>query len=240
VIYVLHTKYKKIELLLYIIIFSIGVSTKPTSSSKYLLQIINNMAEIINECNYYIQTNTSYLSAYPVEIDELLEQCVLDVDDKLLENPPITIFGKKAIQHRSIGFFSNESQGYYYSRQLARSVPLSSNLSNLLSFVNTKFNTDFNGILVNKYPDGTHYIGKHSDDEKSLSQIGVVSISFGATRTFRIRDKNTNRIIADIPTTSKEIWIMGGNFQKEFTHEIPIQKRIKETRISFTFRKHIY
>jgi len=31
---------------------------------------------------------------------------------------------------------------------------------------------------------------------------------------------------------------MGGNFQKLYTHEIPIQKKIKESRISFTFRKH--
>ena len=31
---------------------------------------------------------------------------------------------------------------------------------------------------------------------------------------------------------------MGGDFQKEFTHEIPIEKKVKEPRISFTFRKH--
>lgn len=187
---------------------------------------------------YYIQTEKSYLSAYSVEIDDLLEQCVKEVEDKLIVNPPIMVYGRKAIQHRSIGFFSNVSEGYYYSRQLTRSMPLTHNLENLLSLVNTKFNSDFNGILVNKYPDGTHYIGKHSDDENSLSNIGVVSISYGATRKFRIRDKLTNQIIRDIPTTSKEIWIMGGDFQKEFTHEIPVEKRIKNSRISFTFRKH--
>jgi len=31
---------------------------------------------------------------------------------------------------------------------------------------------------------------------------------------------------------------MGGNFQKEFTHEIPVEKKIKEVRYSLTFRKH--
>ena len=31
---------------------------------------------------------------------------------------------------------------------------------------------------------------------------------------------------------------MGGDFQKEFTHEIPIESKIKEERYSFTFRKH--
>ena len=32
---------------------------------------------------------------------------------------------------------------------------------------------------------------------------------------------------------------MAGNFQKEFTHEIPIQKKVSDERISFTFRKHL-
>ena len=32
---------------------------------------------------------------------------------------------------------------------------------------------------------------------------------------------------------------MAGNFQKEFTHEIPIEKKVKEVRYSFTFRTHL-
>ena len=35
-----------------------------------------------------------------------------------------------------------------------------------------------------------------------------------------------------------DILHMGGDFQKEFTHEIPVQKRITGSRISFTFRYH--
>ena len=31
---------------------------------------------------------------------------------------------------------------------------------------------------------------------------------------------------------------MEGDWQKEFTHEIPVQKICKEVRYSFTFRKH--
>jgi hypothetical protein len=32
---------------------------------------------------------------------------------------------------------------------------------------------------------------------------------------------------------------MGGDFQIEFTHGIPIEKKIKDVRYSLTFRKHI-
>jgi hypothetical protein len=63
------------------------------------------------------------------EYNELISNSVEDIKDKLLENPQIQMYGKPAIQHRSIGFFSNTSIGYYYSRQLAKSKPLTENLS---------------------------------------------------------------------------------------------------------------
>lgn len=188
---------------------------------------------------YYIKTEHSYLGKVDADIDDLLLECIGEIDGQLLVNPPITVFGKPATQHRNIGFFSNTSIGYYYSGQLAASKPLTTSLNELLNIINIEFNSDFNGILINEYPNGEHYIGKHSDDETALSNAGVVCISYGASRKFRIRDKLTNNIVMDVPTTSKEIWVMGGSFQKEFTHEVPIEKKIKDKRISFTFRKHL-
>ncbi len=188
---------------------------------------------------YYIKTDSSYLGKVDADIDELLLECVDEINGKLDEKPPIIIFGKPATQHRNIGFFSNTSIGYHYAGQLAASKPLTNALNQLLNLINIEFNTDFNGILINEYPDGEHYIGKHSDDETALSNAGVVCISYGASRKFRIRDKLTCEIVMDIPTTSREIWVMGGNFQKEFTHEVPVEKKVKDKRISFTFRKHL-
>ena len=68
--------------------------------------------------------------------------------------------------------------------------------------------------------------------------IGVVAISYGSSRIFRIRDKKTKTIVNDFYTENNSILHMGGDFQKEFTHEIPIEKGIIEPRYSFTFRKH--
>jgi alkylated DNA repair dioxygenase AlkB len=120
-----------------------------------------------------------------------------------------------------------------------KSKPLSKSMSQLLLIVNTLIGTEFNGILVNKYMDGNDYISAHSDDETGLDSVGVVSISYGAERLFRIRDKETKKIVYDEITTHCSILHMGSNFQKLYTHEIPIQKKIKDSRISFTFRKHI-
>lgn len=114
------------------------------------------------------------------------------------------------------------------------SQPLTENLKKLIDFVNEKYSSNFNGVLINEYLNGCD-----SDDETGLAgKNGVVAISCGATRKFRIRDKKTRKIVKDIPMTHGQILQMNGDFQKEFTHEIPVEKRVTEPRVSFTFRYH--
>ena len=58
-----------------------------------------------------IKTEKSYINVYNTsgEYKDLMELCIAEIMDKLLENPKININGKSAIQHRSVGFFSNDS-----------------------------------------------------------------------------------------------------------------------------------
>ena len=191
------------------------------------------------ENNELIKTKKSFLNTYSFEDNKkLVNKCILEVDSKLLYNPPIIVYGKEVIQRRNVGFFSNDSIGYYYSKKLLKSQPLSENLKELLDLINDFFSCEFNGILVNKYKDGSDYVGLHTDDEDNLDDIGIVALSIGAERKFRIRDINNGKKILDVPTKSYHLLHMGGNFQKEFTHEIPVEKKIKDIRFSFTFRKH--
>jgi alkylated DNA repair dioxygenase AlkB len=67
---------------------------------------------------------------------------------------------------------------------------------------------------------------------------GVMMMSYGVSRKFRIRDKISRKIVKDIYTKDQELIQMSGDFQKEFLHEIPIERKIKESRISLTFRNH--
>ena len=188
----------------------------------------------------HIQTQNSFLSTIDLEqSQDLIRSCIDEIQNQLLEYPPILVYGKQCKQNRSIGFFSDTSIGYFYSRQLCESKPLTNNLKLLLEKVNQIFDSDFNGILVNKYLNGEDYIGKHSDDETGLDAVGVVSLSYGAVRKFRIREKESGKKVIDIPTLPYHLIHMGGDFQKEFTHEIPIEKKVKDVRYSFTFRKHI-
>lgn len=186
-----------------------------------------------------LHTSSSHLKIAQFSNTSLIESAITEIQEKLLVNPKIVIFGKAANQHRSVGFFSNDTIGYQYSGALVQSQPLTPALTILLSNINEIFQSFYNGILVNYYCNGQDYIGAHSDDEKSLGPLGVISLSYGATRKFRIRDRLTKNIVMDIPVTTGTLIQMGGNFQKEFLHEVPIEKKIREGRYSFTFRQHI-
>ena len=186
-----------------------------------------------------LDTKKSRLVETKFNENELLEKCIEEVQNKLLKHPEITVYGKTVHQRRSIGFFSDTSIGYYYSGKLCKSQKLTESLTNLIEHTNNIFKSNFNGILVNYYETGEEYISAHTDDENGLDRsIGVVALSYGQPRTFRIRDKKTKKIIIDIPTKSYHYISMEGDFQKEFTHEIPNQKKIKNPRYSFTFRHH--
>tara|TARA_B100001741_G_C16540317_1_gene594017 strand:- start:1060 stop:1638 length:579 start_codon:yes stop_codon:yes gene_type:complete len=186
-----------------------------------------------------ISTDSSSLVIHSLkDTSYIVDNSVSDIKSLLNDYPEIIVYGKKCLQRRSIGFFSDESLGYKYSGKIEKSQPLTQNLKLLLNYINKKFESDFNGILVNKYNDGNDYISDHSDNEKEISDKGVISVSYGAVRKFRIRNKITKKIVQDIPTENYQIIEMAGNFQKEFLHGIPIEKKVKEERISFTFRKH--
>jgi alkylated DNA repair dioxygenase AlkB len=172
----------------------------------------------------------------------------------LIKYPKGKIFGKEITFHRSIGFFSDSSNGYKFSGQTIKTGNFTLELKQLIENINNFFSTNYNGILINIYYNGEDYISAHSDDEKDLdSSNKVIAISLGENRIFRIRSKKTleNTIISnidsnikmknpvyDIETQHGQLIVMGGKFQKEFTHEIPIEKNKNNIRISITFRHH--
>jgi len=185
-----------------------------------------------------IETENSSLWICNFDDMELLSKCVEDIKDELKIKPEIRIFGSIKHQRRDVGFFSDISEGYRYSGQLLKSKSESENIRELKSKVNSILGSNFNGILVNRYNSGEDYISQHSDDEACIDRCGVVSISFGESRTLVIRDKKTKKIEKKIDLISSSMIIMKGDFQKEFTHGIPIEKSKKNVRYSFTFRNH--
>lgn len=201
---------------------------------------------VVVPTNKRAKTNTifeegAFLKVYDNIVESsLVRACVKETSDLLEIRPPIILWGTPMNQPRDVRFFSNHTTGYTYSKRKAEAKPLTPSLVELLRQVNLHFNTDFNGILVNRYPNGDSYVCSHADDECDLvDDLGVVALSFGAERTFRVRDFHTKQIKADIQTKSCQFIHMGGSeFQKKFKHEITKTKKVHSARYSFTFRTH--
>lgn len=191
-----------------------------------------------------LTTEKSALTAHDFsDMEDLINTSVAEIADLLQINPPVVVMGKQCCQRRDVGFFSDMSEGYKYFGSLMRSKPFPPALKTLLEIVNARFQSNYNGILINRYNGGTDYIGKHSDDERTLDpDVGVLVISVGTERKFRIRHKTGNFAdgdsFKDFRSSHMTGFVMSGMFQGEFTHEVPVEKKVGGVRYSLTFRFH--
>jgi len=159
----------------------------------------------------------------------------------LVHRPLLKVYGKDVHSNRDVGFFSLDDSidGYKFSGQTAMSSPMTSDMKLLTHALNKQLDTKFNAILVNYYADGKDYIGAHGDNELHLDKSMVAGLSFGATRTFRIRDKTSKQMKLNHPWRNGTVLVMSGpSFQKTYTHEIPKETLVKQPRLSLTWRTH--
>ena len=92
----------------------------------------------------------------------------------------------------------------------------------------------YNAVLCNFYRNGTDSVGLHADAEPEMGRV-IAAVSLGAERLFRLKDKNGVVAFAKrLPHGS--LFIMAGNTQKNFKHEVPKEPGIVLPRINLTFR----
>jgi alkylated DNA repair dioxygenase AlkB len=172
---------------------------------------------------------------------ELIDTIIQQAKDCFEIEPEITVFGKRCRQPRDVQFRSDESKGYFYSNQVMEAQQLTEEMRELLRTVNASLGAKYNGILFNRYKNGKKTVGAHGDSEGGLdAKAGVLAISYGATRTFRVRDAARKCIVGDFTSKHlKALQMRGPTFQRKYTHEIPAQAKVLGERISLTFRKHV-
>ena len=177
----------------------------------------------------------------------VIDAVVADAKPKLTVKPPIFFMGEERKQQRNVGFFSDASSGYEYSGQIIPAQPLTADMMNLLGILQEEYGPAFNGLLVNRYRDGTNYVSPHGDNEKGLDQsAGVVIVSWGVKRLFRLRENAPHERPAD-PVVFKGVetrayyalQMEGERFQKDLKHEVPQQRRVVGERVSITARLHL-
>lgn len=128
---------------------------------------------------------------------------------------------------------------YKYSGKIHKALPIENHfLKTLLAWVREHSKLPYEGLLINWYENGQHYIGEHSDDEKSLiSCAPIYSFSFGQDRDFVIKSKDkTYR--KTINMNNNSLIIMSGEMQKYYKHSVPVRalSTCPKSRINITFR----
>lgn len=129
---------------------------------------------------------------------------------------------------------------YYYSTQYAEAVTWPPLIKKMKYNVEDYLGIKFNFALVNYYPDGKSGIGKHSDSEHCMNFTKPIAcLNFGATRKLIFREKNGKGYF-EMKPEHESLYVMNPPTNDKWTHEIPMEKKIKEPRISITFRVFNY
>lgn len=98
----------------------------------------------------------------------------------------------------------------------------------------------FNSVLCNLYRDGNDGVGWHSDDEALFGlDPDVGSLSYGATRDFKVRRKDNHKVIQTFQLKEGDLLYMPAGFQREWQHTIPTTKKPVGERINLTFRRTV-
>ncbi len=117
-------------------------------------------------------------------------------------------------------------------------LPWSAPLLEIRELVEAQVKCSFDGVLLNYYRDGNDSVSWHSD---TLPADGrhhtVASVTFGATRLFKVRHKTRKDISQlQIPLTHGSLLLMGDTMQDHYEHHVPKTKQETTGRINLTFR----
>lgn len=149
----------------------------------------------------------------------------------------IKVFGKTYLQPRLTALYGNNNQPYTYSNITMHPLPFSLALSEIKNKVEHIAQTTFTSCLCNLYRDGNDSNGWHADDETSLGKNPIIaSVSLGATRSFKFRNKKDHSASIKIDLAAGSLLLMAGATQHNWQHQLPKTRKIIAPRINLTFR----
>lgn len=154
------------------------------------------------------------------------------------EQRSVRVFGKTHPQPRLTKWYGEVP--YSYSGLTWPVAPMPALLDRIRQRLEARLGEQFNSVLCNLYRDGSDCVGWHSDNEAIFGgDPCVASLSYGAARTFKLREKadHTNR--SDIRVVDSTLIFMGWGVQSTWEHSVPRTKRPVGPRINLTFRQTV-
>lgn len=169
------------------------------------------------------------------EADELMQKLQLETAWK---HEKIRLWGQEHFQPRLTAWYADPGIEYTYSGLTMRAQPWLNTIQKIRQDVEAACAQSFNSVLMNLYRNGQDSMGWHSDDEAVLGQNPVIaSVSFGATRRFKLRHKTaTEQAPLVIDLSNGSLLLMAGSTQHHWQHAITRTARESQPRINLTFR----
>jgi alkylated DNA repair dioxygenase AlkB len=155
--------------------------------------------------------------------------------------PTLKVYGKTILQSREIAAYATDPNlTVKYSGALVDLhldyPPVISSIQNL---VERKLGVEFNHVMLNRYDSGDVYIGIHADN---LENRVIATVSLGVERTFVMRHRTVkgDEGVRKWKLADRSLFVMQGTTQQFWKHEIPKEPKIREGRISLTFRQLVF
>jgi alkylated DNA repair dioxygenase AlkB len=169
--------------------------------------------------------------ALPLPTPEVMA-CLVEETEWRAET--VVVFGKRHLQPRLTAWHGDAA--YTYSGLTLAPLPFSPLLQAIRSVVESVTGHRYNSVLLNYYRDGRDSMGMHSDDEPELGPTpAIASLSFGATRTFILRHKQTGQTVK-LDLHDGSLLLMAGALQRNWLHGINKTARPVAPRLNLTFR----
>ena len=149
------------------------------------------------------------------------------------------MFGKMLKFPRLTAWYGDEGKVYSYAGLTFYPNDWTPTLIDIKRIIEPICNTSFNSVLLNLYRNGNDSMSWHADSEKELGQNPIIaSVNLGTSRVFQMRHNHTKQK-ESILLEHGSLFIMQGQMQHFWSHQLPKRKNISQARINLTFRKII-
>ena len=144
----------------------------------------------------------------------------------------IQVFGKMHLEPRLTAWFG---PAYQYANVRWPQTPWPDFMLDWRQRIQHECAIELNAVLCNLYRSGNDAMGWHADNEPEIDPACIASLSLGASRTFKIKQRNGD-LVFDIELHHGTLLVME-HMQRDWLHAVPRRLRVTEPRINFTFRK---
>lgn len=146
----------------------------------------------------------------------------------------------KIQERRKTAWLSNdENLTFEYSGKVMLPKKIPDYFIPLIGKIKEDFGIEFDGILINYYPDGSANMGYHSDPIDNKWSNDFIVFSIGAHREFIFRENENKENKIKFEFNDGDIIYMYDDCQNKFEHCVKKSKQLDKDRISIVFKKSI-